>query len=130
MFKLANADQFAETDQNSQRGHDASQDASGRWARRPGAPDRDANCVLPSTQTDQDGLFASTGCVGPRKMPLNILNLGPKIKGSISHDNLIFSSPERPCCYQYASITLPFPEYQFSKSLLYYFKKERIVRLI
>jgi hypothetical protein len=38
---------------------------------RGGAPDRDANCVLPSTQMDQDGPFASMGCVGPLEMPLH-----------------------------------------------------------
>jgi hypothetical protein len=65
MFKLAGAGQFAETDQNSKHG----QDASRRWAPRPGGPDCDANCVLPSTQTDQDGPFASVGCVGPLEMP-------------------------------------------------------------
>jgi hypothetical protein len=46
------------------------QDASRRCVRRPGGPDRDANCVLPSTQTDQNGLFASAGCVDPLDMPL------------------------------------------------------------
>jgi hypothetical protein len=34
LFKLACAGQFSKTDQNSQRGHDASRDASRRWARR------------------------------------------------------------------------------------------------
>jgi hypothetical protein len=37
-------------------GHDASR----HCARRPGGPDRDANSVLASTQTDQDGPFVST----------------------------------------------------------------------
>jgi hypothetical protein len=45
------------------------QDALACWARRPGELDRDANCILPSTQTDQDGSFASVGCVGPLKIP-------------------------------------------------------------
>jgi hypothetical protein len=58
LFKLASASQFAETDQKSQGGQDASRDASRRWTRRPGGPDRDVNCVLPLTQTDQDRPFA------------------------------------------------------------------------
>jgi hypothetical protein len=45
------------------------QNASARWVRRPGVPDHDANCVLPSMQTDQDGPLASAGCVGPLEMP-------------------------------------------------------------
>jgi hypothetical protein len=49
LFKLASAGQFAETDQNCQRGQDVSRDASRRWARRLGGLDHDANCVLPST---------------------------------------------------------------------------------
>jgi hypothetical protein len=70
LFKLASTSQFAETDQNNQREQDASRDALRRWARRPGGLDRDANCVLPSTQTDKDGPFTSAGCVGPLEMPL------------------------------------------------------------
>jgi hypothetical protein len=46
------------------------QDASGRWACRPGGPDCDTKCVLPSTQTDQNRPFPSVGCVSPLEMPL------------------------------------------------------------
>jgi hypothetical protein len=69
LFKLASADQFAKTDQNNQRGHDASRDASHHWAHQRGGLDRDANCVLPSTQMDQDRPFASVECVSPLDMP-------------------------------------------------------------
>jgi hypothetical protein len=70
LFKLASAREFAETDQKSQHEQDASRDASRCWARRPGRPNRDANYILSSMQTDQDRSFASTGCVGPLEMPL------------------------------------------------------------
>jgi hypothetical protein len=33
------------------------QDSSARWAHQPGEPDRDAKCVLPLTQTDQNEPF-------------------------------------------------------------------------
>jgi hypothetical protein len=52
---------FAGTDQNSQLG----QDASRRYARRSDGPDRDANYVLPSTQTDQDEPFTTPVYVDP-----------------------------------------------------------------
>jgi hypothetical protein len=45
------------------------QDVTRCYARRLGGPDRDPFSVLASTQTDQDEPFASTGCVGPLKMP-------------------------------------------------------------
>jgi hypothetical protein len=69
IFKLASAGQFAKTDQNSQRGQDTPRDASRRCARRPGGPDRDTKYVLPTMQEDQNGPFASAGCVGPLEMP-------------------------------------------------------------
>jgi hypothetical protein len=47
----------------------STQDASARWACRPGGPDYDTNCILPWMQMDQDGPFASAGCVGSLKMP-------------------------------------------------------------
>jgi hypothetical protein len=70
LFKLASADQFVETDQNSQREQDASRDASRRCAPRPGGLDRDPFSVRDPTQTDQDGRFGSPVCVGPLEMPL------------------------------------------------------------
>jgi hypothetical protein len=69
VFKLANADQFAETNQNSQRRQDTSPDASRRCVRRPCGLDRDTKYVLPTTQTDQNGSFASAGCIDPLEMP-------------------------------------------------------------
>jgi hypothetical protein len=44
------------------------QDALRHCARRPGGPDRGANSVLGSTQTEHKP-FASARCVGPLDMP-------------------------------------------------------------
>jgi hypothetical protein len=65
LFKLARDDQFAETDQNSQR----RQDASRRCVRLPGGLDRDPFSIRGPTQTDQNGRFESSVCVGLLKMP-------------------------------------------------------------
>jgi hypothetical protein len=46
------------------------QDASRRCARRLGGPDHNPFSVRASMQTDQDGPFASAGCIGPLEMPL------------------------------------------------------------
>jgi hypothetical protein len=44
-------------------------DALRRYAHRLGRPDRDPFSVRASMQMDQDGPFASAGCVGPLEMP-------------------------------------------------------------
>jgi hypothetical protein len=74
------------------RGHDASHCC----ARRPSGPHRDANYVLPWTQTDQDVPFVSTGCVGPLEMPLDHLQranaLRPRLSELVRPDRCVASA--------------------------------------
>jgi hypothetical protein len=49
-----------------------------RCTRPLGGPDRDANSVRASTETDKNGPFVSPVCVGPLEMPLVYLRVGAR----------------------------------------------------
>jgi hypothetical protein len=66
------------------------QNASRRCARRLGGPNRNPFSVRASTQTDQDGPFASEGCVGPLEMPSGLVEHTEEMQLGFGHSAHLF----------------------------------------